>query len=95
MKYGFRRHRSACGTVWDGIARMLPVEPVFVKVYTSQGQEVRSRLVSIGTGDSPKDILLRKPELIIRSRSLRATNVLDLGNEMFISAADIRRIAFL
>jgi hypothetical protein len=59
------------------------------------GQEIMGRLHSIGTGDSPKDVRLLEPQMIIRGKNYKAREKIRLGKEMFISEKDTQSIAFL
>jgi len=53
------------------------------------------QLQSVGTGDSPKELRLLHPKMIIREKSYEATKELRLGKQMFISEQDVQSIAFL
>jgi hypothetical protein len=94
VKRGFRS-RYFLGTVWDSIASDLPEKDVFVLVHTVLGQEIMGRLDSMGTGDSPKELRLLEPQMIIRDKSYKARKKLRLGKQMFVSEKDIESIAFL
>jgi hypothetical protein len=84
------------GTVWDSIVRNIkPKEPTFVLVHTALGQEIMGLLDSVGAGDTPKDLRLLQPELIIRNKNHEATRKLRLGKQMFVSEKDVQSIAFL
>jgi len=90
------RHGYHPGTVWDSIVRNIkPKEPVFVLVHTAMGQEIMGQLDSIGTGDSPKELRLLQPKMVIRNKNYEAVKELRLGKQMFISEKDIQSIAFL
>lgn len=89
------RHRHSAGSVWDSLAKELPEKDVFVLVHTGLGQEIMGRLESVGTGDTPKDIRLLEPKLIIRDKNQVAKNEIALGAQVYLSAENIQSVSIL
>jgi hypothetical protein len=89
------RRRYFYGGLWNSIADQIPETDVFVSVHTVLGEEIMGRLHSVGTGDSPKDVRLVDPVMIIRDKGQKATKKMRLGREMFISEKSIQSIVFL
>jgi len=96
IKLLFRR-RFKWGDVWhrsvvDIQKRLLP--PFFVIVHTEK-QEIVGQLLSAGTGDQPKDLLIFQPKLVIRNPDLSVREQMDLGSDVFIPEESIRTLVFL
>ena len=96
VKLLFRR-KFKWGDVWHRSVveiqkRLLP--PFFVIVHTDK-QEIVGQLLSAGTGEQPKDLLIFQPKLIIRNPDFSVKEQMDLGSDLFIPEDSIRSIVFL
>jgi hypothetical protein len=89
------RPKYVHGTVWEAVVKDQPEKGVFVLVHTVLDQEIMGKLHSIGTGDSPKDMRLLDPVMVIRDKGLNARKQMRLGKEIYLSEKDVQSVAFL
>jgi hypothetical protein len=90
----FRRGIKA-GTCWEAIFRAAAEEGTYVLVYTANNEEYKGELQSAGVAESPKEIVVKNPKLILRNADLSIKSEMKIGTCMIFNENDVRRVVFL
>ena len=68
--------------------------PIYVLVYTQNGLEYKGELHYAGGKESPKEIAIRKPKLILRNKNWKVLREIKRGKEILFTEKDIQRVVF-
>ena len=65
-------------------------------IYTTDGKEYKGVVCIAGIGeDSPKEVVLNNPKLILRDKNFRILSEIINGKVMLFKESDVRRVVFL
>jgi len=90
----FRRSIKA-GTCWDHCIKSAAKLGTYVLIYTTDGNEYKGELWWAGISEAPKEIVLRKPKLILRDPEWNIINEIEVGPVILFNEKDVSRIVFL
>jgi len=79
--------------VWD--EELKRNAPSWVLVYTKNGLEYKGVAVTWTVGDTPKELLIGRPKLIIRDKQWRVINEVVMGDSILFLEDDIARVVRL
>ena len=66
----------------------------YVLVYTQDGLEYKGQLHYSGGRETPHDLTIRHPKLIVRDEKWKVLREIRMGNEILFNEKDIKRIVF-
>jgi len=89
----FRRH-FVRGDCWEASMKLASKKGSWVIVYTKDGHEYKGILHYSGGGDSPREISIRRPKLILRDNKSKVSKEAKMGKEVLFQEKDIQRIVF-
>jgi len=79
--------------VWDGeLGRKVPL---WVLVYTYKGLEYKGVVVSWTVGETPKELLIAHPKLILRNKKWEVIDEIEMGESIIFLEEDIARVVQL
>jgi len=94
VKHSLRR-RIARGDCWDVCMGRANKKNSWVIVYTKDGLEYKGILHVYGAkGERPRELVIEKPKQILRDKSGKVSNQVEMGSELLFLQDDIRRIVF-
>jgi hypothetical protein len=96
LKRYFRKGHVA-GSAWDhtfGWVTRIGQEGGLMMVYTNDGLEYKGELHMAGTDQERRDVVMRKPKLILRDKDWNIKNEIEMGKEILFVEGDIRRVVF-
>lgn len=79
--------------VWDG--EMARNSPSWIIVYTKTGLEYKGVLVEWTIGETPKELLIANPKLILRDENWHVLDEIEMGDSAIFLEGDIGRIVHL
>ena len=90
----FRRGILA-GSSWDlAVEKMRQKKGGFVIVYTENGLEYKGLLHYAGVAETARELIVRKPKLILRDKDWNVLDEIEMGAEILFTEKDIRRVLF-
>lgn len=90
----FRKSIKA-GTCWDRCFRSAAQVGTYILLYTTDGKEYKGELYWAGLSKSPKEIVIRKPKVILRDSKWRIIDEIEMGSVILFNEKDISRVVFL
>jgi len=82
--------------VWDEeLATRAKNSPTWVLVYTKKGLEYKGVVVTWTVGETPKELLITRPKLILRDDDKEILDQIEMGDAILFLEDDIARIVFL
>jgi len=93
VRLTFRRH-FVRGDCWEASMKQASKKGCWVIVYTNDGREYKGYLHYSGGGDSPREISIRSPKLILRDNKFKVLKEVEMGKEIFFQEKDLQRIMF-
>jgi len=88
------RRNFVRGDCWEASMKAASKRGAWIIVYTQDGREYKGILHYSGGGDSPREISIRQPKLILRNSKWKLLKEVKMGEEIFFQEKDIRRIVF-
>jgi hypothetical protein len=92
-RFTFRRHFVA-GDCWEASMNQASKKGSWVIVHTQDKREYKGYLNYSGGRDSPREISIREPKLILRDDDWNVSKEIKMGKEIFFLEKDIQRIVF-
>lgn len=93
VRLAFRRH-FVRGDCWEASMKQASKKGCWVIVYTNDEREYKGHLHYSGGGDSPREISIRSPKLILRDNKFKVLKEVKVGKEIFFQEKDVQRIVF-
>lgn len=93
VRLTFRRH-FVRGDCWEASLKLASKKGSWVIVCTKDGHEYKGILHYSGGGDSPREISIRRPKLILRDKKLKVSKEVKMGKEILFQEKDVQRIVF-
>jgi hypothetical protein len=93
VKKGFRRN-VFMGSCWSLSLKKASTRISDVLIYTQDGLEYRGRLHYSGGEETPREVTIRKPKLILRDKNWKVLREINMGEEILFGEKDIKRIVF-
>jgi hypothetical protein len=93
VKKGFRRS-VVKGNCWNLSLKNASKKISYVLVYTKDGLEYKGQLHYSGGEETPQEITIRKPKLILRDKNWKVLREIEMGKEILFRESDIKRIVF-
>jgi small nuclear ribonucleoprotein (snRNP)-like protein len=82
------------GDCWHASLNKIVSRGGYLTVITKDGKEYIGKLHSFGENDTPKELVLRDPEQIIRNKKMKVIIKFKVGKEILFLKNDISRILF-
>lgn len=79
--------------VWD--EELARNSPSWFLVYTKNGLEYKGVVVTWTVGDTPKELLIARPKLILRNKQWKVLNEIGMGDSILFLEDDIARVVHL
>jgi hypothetical protein len=92
-RFTFRRH-FVRGDCWEASMKLASKKGSWVIICTKDGYEYKGILHYSGGGDSPREISIRRPKLILRDNKSKVSKEVKMGKEVLFQEKDIQRIVF-
>jgi len=83
------------GTCWDACFRSAAQVGTYILIYTTDGKEYKGELWLAGLSESPKEIVIRKPKVILRDSNWRIIDEIEMGSVILFNEKNISRVVFL
>jgi hypothetical protein len=93
-RFLFRRSIKE-GDCWQTCMKAAAEKGSYLLVYTSNNEEYKGELLLASVFDTPKEIAIGNPKLIIRDKNQKVKAELKVGEVLFFNESDIRRVAYL
>ena len=84
VRLGFRRG-FVRGDCWEASMKQASKKGCWLTVYTEGGREYKGTLHYSGGGDSPREISIRRPKLILRDNKFKVLKEVEIGKEVFFT----------
>ena len=89
----FRKH-FVRGDCWEASMKQASKKGCWVIVYTNDGREYKGILHYSGGGESPREISIRRPKIVLRDDEWKVSKEVKMGKEIFFQERDVQRIVF-
>ena len=93
VKFALRKNIIR-GDSWQVSMKIAGKEGAWVIIYTTDDCEYKGALHYFGGVESPKEVSIREPILIVRDKQMNVTKEIPMGEEILFSEKNIARVVF-